>query len=306
MLGVVASVDPELSGEVHDLLLRHEEAHGYAGLSESRVRALDAAARDGGDRLVAAVTSRRVADGKLTGWAQVDDGADGREPTLEVVALDGPDDGTLAGQLADAVLAELGTTGTAPLRWWVSHAASTDDDRATARGFRVERDLLQLHCPLPLPRHADRAGATVPTRSFRVGHDEEAWLAQNNRAFADHPEQGNWDLATLREREQEPWFDPDGFRVLEVDGRIAGSCWTKVHDTRPPTGEVYVIGVDPDFHGRGWGRALTEAGFDWLADTGLTHGMLYVDAANTAALTLYRSMGMTTHHVDRAYVRAPH
>ena len=30
--------------------------------------------------------------------------------------------------------------------------------------------------------------------------------------------------------------------------------------------------------------------------------MLYVDAGNAAALALYTSMGMTTHHVDRAYV----
>ena len=111
-------------------------------------------------------------------------------------------------------------------------------------------------------------------------------MATNNRAFASHPEQGHWDLATLLEREEEAWFDPDGLLLLEEDGRLAGSCWTKIHaDTEPPMGEIYVIGVDPDFHGRGWGRALTEAGLDWLADQGLTVGMLYVDADNTAAVS---------------------
>jgi mycothiol synthase len=69
-------------------------------------------------------------------------------------------------------------------------------------------------------------------------------------------------------------------------------------------GEIYVIGVDPDFHGRGWGRALTQAGLDWLAGQGLTVGMLYVDADNTAAVSMYRSMGFSDDHVDRSYLRA--
>jgi mycothiol synthase len=106
------------------------------------------------------------------------------------------------------------------------------------------------------------------------------------------------------EREREPWFDPDGLLLLESEGRLAGSCWTKIHrDTDPPMGEIYVIGVDPDFRGRGLGRALTAAGLEWLAAKGLTLGMLYVDAGNEVAVSMYGSMGFSPDHVDRAYTK---
>jgi mycothiol synthase len=165
-----------------------------------------------------------------------------------------------------------------------------------------------MRCPLPRPEPVPPltgpGGEALATRPFRPGEDEAAWLVTNNRAFATHPEQGRWDLGTLVEREHEAWFDPSGFLVLEIGGRMAGSCWTKVHrDATPPMGEIYVISVDPDFHGRGWGRGLTRAGLDWLADRGLEVGMLYVDGANRAAVHLYRSMGFSEDHVDRSYLR---
>jgi len=107
----------------------------------------------------------------------------------------------------------------------------------------------------------------------------------------------------------EPWFRADGFLVHDGPadgpgdgpaGAIDAFCWTKIHtDHDPPLGEIYVIGVDPDAHGRGLGRALTLGGLDWLADHGLTIGMLYVEADNDAAVGLYRDLGFTEHLAHR-------
>jgi mycothiol synthase len=219
------------------------------------------------------------------------------------VAPTADDPGTTFDDLLRAAVELVARDGGGPLHLWIQAASSANDTSAASQGFRAERDLLQMRCALPLPGAA-RRDRSIDTRAFRPGVDEDAWLVVNNLAFEGHPEQGGWDLATLVEREAEPWFDPEGFLLLESDGRLAGSCWTKIHaSTRPPMGEIYVIGVAPEFHGRGWGRALTEAGLEWLAEQGLTTGMLYVDGDNVAAMSMYRSIGFVVDHVDRSYVR---
>jgi mycothiol synthase len=237
------------------------------------------------------------------------------EWSIELVARpDTPVD--LDALLTDAITV-IAADGGGHVTYWV-HGTEADpaaDARATGAGFAAERDLLQLRVPLPLAdtiRHAARWPAGTTVRTFRVGEDEAAWVSVNNRAFAGHPEQGAWTVEMLQAREQEDWFDPDGF-VLAFDaasdgGRLAGFCWTKVHPAQLPRepdalGEIYVIGADPSRHGRGLGRALTTAGLESLAARGITVGMLYVDADNEAAVGLYRALGFVTHRTDRAYGR---
>jgi len=312
VLDVWATIDLATAAAVHELVTRIEAVTGVPRLSEDRLRCLDRAAQGEGSPPPIGVSIRRPGHSGLVGWAQIDGRGGGRTPTMEAVVDAGrahPQSGdSVLDTLVDAALVAFADSDGGSLRWWMNHPSEADEVRAATRGFTTERDLLQLRCPLPLPTRPDaplgHAPSSITTRAFRVGHDEAAWLFQNNRAFVDHPEQGQWDLATLEAREAEPWFDPEGFRILEIDGRIAGSCWTKVHNSAATVeGEVYVIGVDPDFHGRGWGRALTEDGFGWLASRGIRTGMLYVDAANATAVGMYTSMGMTVDHVDRSYLR---
>ncbi len=195
-----------------------------------------------------------------------------------------------------------------PVHLWVMQATPADDDRAAAEGFVSERDLLQMRVPLPLAADVVTATRPLVTRAFVPGRDEEAWVETNNRAFANHPEQGGWTVAQLHERMAADWVDLDGFLVADdPDGPgLIGACWTKIHRAAEPVlGEIYVIDVDPRHHGHGWGRSLTVAGLVYLAGRGITVGMLYTDADNVAAVALYRSLGFTVDHIDRSYRRAP-
>lgn len=277
---------------VEQLVLDAADRDGFRSLSDHLWLELSSAATGSFGACLAFDDLNRI-----VGYAQL---SAANQSTIVEIALapEAEAPAELRQALLRAALADVAGGGGGAVTWWTHHPDATIDGIAAAAGMHLDRRLLQMRCALPIGQTTD-----VPTRSFEVGRDEAEWLRVNNAAFHDHPEQGGWTLATLRSREAEPWFDPDGFRLHERDGRLAAFCWTKVHAHESPAmGEIYVIAVDPQFHGLGLGRALTIAGLDHLARRGLGVGMLHVDAANTAAMSLYPSLGFTIHHEDRAYV----
>ncbi|GAB3071434.1 mycothiol synthase [Micromonospora schwarzwaldensis] len=234
----------------------------------------------------------RAADGSLTGYAHLDTTAPAEGVGVELVVHPAHRRRGTGRALARGVLA----AATGPLRAWAHGDHPSAAALAVDLGFTRARVLWQLRRPLTGAVPAPVLPEGVELRAFRPGEDDESWLAVNNAAFAQHPEQGRWTLDDLRVRLAEPWFDPAGF-LLAVDsatGRLLGFHWTKVHE-RPGSariGEVYVLGVDPSVHRGGLGRALTAAGLAHLRDRrGLDRVMLYVDESNAGAVSLYERTG---------------
>lgn len=168
---------------------------------------------------------------------------------------------------------------------------------ATAFGLRPSRSLLIMERSL--------AGITQPELptglSLRGYTDADAaeLLAVNAAAFAHHPEQGSLDAAGLAARLAQEWFDPAGL-ILGFDAEgMAGFHWTKRVDAY--TGEVYVMAVAPRAQGRGYGRALLQAGLAHLHGTATPRVLLYVDSAEGVAVRMYESAGFSIARRDVLY-----
>jgi mycothiol synthase len=320
------AIVPELHGRlsapdvaaVHELVEQATAVDGTPPLSEHVLLHLPR----GGDAEVRNLLVRP--DGDVVAYAHLDvtDAVEGSSAELVVAPASR---GRGLGRAL--VLALLEQTPDGRLRLWAHGDSEPAAALAASLGFRRSRVLLQMRRPLstPLPEVCLPDGVVL--RTFRPGLDEQAWTQINNRAFADHPDQGGWDVDEVRLREQEPWFDPEGFFLAErmVDGasRLVGFHWTKVHGghpaddphenghahpehehhDHPPIGEVYVVGVDPDEQGRGLGPALTLAGLHSLRQRGLSDVLLYVDESNVAAVKTYERLGFARHATDVMYRR---
>ena len=192
--------------------------------------------------------------------------------------------------------AHLSHIPTSGVQLWIREVDDGADAIAAGLGFRAYRDLWQLRCDLP------NQPSGLSTRSF-TPQDLDDFIAVNNRAFHWHPEQGGLTREKVEATMSEPWFSADGFRLLDDNDALIGFCWTKIHrGTEPDLGEIYVIAIDPSRHGQGLGKPMTLAGLEWLAEQGLTVGMLYVESDNDPANATYASIGFRRHHTDRAYV----
>ncbi|MEU6406275.1 mycothiol synthase [Streptomyces sp. NPDC046985] len=290
-LETLAELAPDRADAVLGLLAEAARADGRQAVSEQGRLLLGGGARAGVSHLLLSV------NGALVGYAQLEDTDPVEAPAAELVVHPAHRGHGHGRALGAALLAASGKR----LRVWAHGGHPAARHLAQVLGLTLFRELRQMRRPLTgldLSEPALPEGVTL--RAFVPGHDDAAWLAVNAEAFAHHPEQGSLTQRDLDDREAAAWFDPSGFFLAEREGRLVGFHWTKVH-AEERLGEVYVLGVRPGAQGGGLGRALTVTGLRHLAARGLPTAMLYVDADNKAAVSVYERLGFTTYETDLMY-----
>lgn len=290
-IDTVAALTSDQADAVLGLIAEAARTDGQQAVSEQGRLQLRGGAREGVRHLLLGLGD------ELVGYAQLEDTDPIEAPAAELVVHPAHRGRGHGRALGTALLSESGRR----LRVWAHGGHSAARHLAQVLGLTLFRELRQMRRPLAdldLPGPVLPEGVTV--RPFVPGRDDAAWLAVNADAFAHHPEQGSLTQRDLDDRKAEPWFDPAGFFLAEKDGELVGFHWTKVHADEG-LGEVYVLGVRSGAQGGGLGKALTTIGLNHLAAAGLPTAMLYVDADNKAAVSVYERLGFVTHETDLMY-----
>lgn len=178
----------------------------------------------------------------------------------------------------------------------------------TKMGFRFIRRFLELDLDLSevyVP-NTDRIESRY--RHLKRG-DEDKLVHIQNRSFAD-----TWGFNpnTVEEivyRTGLPNCSPEDI-ILACDGdSVIGYCWTRIYVggaelTINRKGRIYMLGVDPNYRGRGVGKEVLMAGLAYLRSKGVGIVELTVDGKNEAARALYGSAGFRVRTGSLWYERA--
>jgi mycothiol synthase len=275
----------DASEQIINFLDTESQSDGYDVLSGAKMRAL------GVDNQMVAISDEveLVAVGVVASHPQADGTVHWSVETVVARAMRFPafEDATLERALA------LVPSGSQTSVW----SRRTSLDEALARsGFTPVRSLAFMVVDLPLTTKS-----VILVDRFREG-SEERLLSINRETFGDHREAGGLDDSELASLMSESWFDGDGILFHQIDGIDAGFCWTKVHENGD--GEIYRIGVDERFQGRGLGKAMVAAGYRHLVEKhGVNRGTLWVDESNSAAVKMYEGIGLRIESRNREFSR---
>jgi len=170
--------------------------------------------------------------------------------------------------------------------------------------FQCVRRFLEFKLDMAKLRRQEMEQAARECRYLQRGEEEKLTLIQN-RCFA-----GSWGYnvnipAAIACRLSLGHGSPEDVVLTYQGDDVAGYCWTEVarsHDE--PEGRIYMLGVAPEYRGKGISRRLLLAGLALLGSKGLQVSGLTVDSENEVACNLYRSAGFEARSSSLWYEKA--
>lgn len=180
------------------------------------------------------------------------------------------------------------------LQLWVPHDGP-GRSFAEALGFHYESSMWLLRLGNGTPVPAAVFGPEVVVREVRPGLDEPAQVELINACFAGHPSPVSVTEEFVRHVQALPGFDASGVLLAaEADrpDRLVGFCRTELlAGDGERRGVVGLVGVLPEWRGRGLGRELLRWGIAHLRELDAGSVELSVEARNELALSLYLRTG---------------
>ena len=182
----------------------------------------------------------------------------------------------------------------------IAHANISQDDKAGKRlfskmGFQFVRRYLELKLDLSKVRLSKIKRNDYPCRPMIPGEEERLTRLQN-RSFMD-----TWGFNpnTREDIIYRIHLSEASFKdiTLCLDGvEPIGYCWSKIFYEKDKSldgmrGRINMLGVDPDYRGKGVGKKVLLNGLIQLKSRGVRFVVLTVDNENKVARTLYQSVG---------------
>ena len=162
-------------------------------------------------------------------------------------------------------------------------------------GFKFIRHFYELKLNLNDMQLPDLEPSEYVVRSLRPDEADKLTYIQN-RTFA-----ASWGfnpntLAEIAYRINLSSCSPGNIMMVYLKQQPIGYCWTRIFAEEDLAadgvkGEIHMLGVDPDYRGKGIGRHVLLAGLADLKRKGVSIVELTADGEKPVALGLYESVG---------------
>ena len=158
-------------------------------------------------------------------------------------------------------------------------------------GFRFVRQYLELR--LSLSGLPDAAPNIYSYRHLQPGEEDKLTQIQN------HCFMGTWGynpntIEDITYYINLSYHSPEDIILIYEGDEPVGYCWMEINREAAKgkrKGYIYMLGVDPDYRGRGIGKIALLAGLSYLKNKGIRVAEITVDSKNEVACALYRSVG---------------